>query len=212
MLTIPTRVRWITWPGMSSGWMGLLALVLGACTTAPPTESPAEAAVRPNPSAPRAPVRPPPEPMLAQEARWLRDWFDGTPVQVSTPADGSLQVWVPQPHAFFEPAQADPLKPGLKAVLDRVAQSLQRQPRSRLEVQAATPTVRAEAVRQHLSARGVSAARVSAQVQAGLAGVRLNLRPGVQAIRELRDEQLPRPQPGTVRPGREPAALRRPAG
>ena len=193
-----------------------MVALLTACAATPGpaperagTDPPAAASGAPPPAA--APSRPAAERPLAQEAEWLRSWFQGTPVRVVSPADGSVTVWVPPPHAFSEPIQPEPLKPGLKAVLDRVAQSLQRQARSTVQVQAGVPAARAMAVQRHLAGRGVAAARIQVLAAAqGVApeGVQLRLLPGAQAVRELRDEQLPRPQPGMVRP----PAVRPPGG
>ena len=62
---------------------------------------------------------------LAGEGRWLRSLFSGTPVGIADEPHGVLRLTVPLAHGF-EPASAAP-KPALKAVLDRVGQSLLRQ-------------------------------------------------------------------------------------
>lgn len=115
----------------------------------PPAEPPPPAAT-PMPVAPSAESAPPPEPpasaasdvppptapnaAVATEARWLRQWFDGTPVVIAPQGDGSLLVEVP-PEFCFDPG-ASAVKPPLGAVLARVRSSLERQPTLQLRIEA----------------------------------------------------------------------------
>lgn len=184
-------------------WMLLLAvLVLTACTH------------KPAPTSPPAPIPPPravPVPLpspLAAEQRWMRQWFGGTPVELADLADGSLQVQVPLVHAF-EPQAHEP-KPALRAVLDRLGESLARQPASRLHLGApgAPPALARErlaALRTHLATRGVAAARLPAAAPLAADKVLLRLAPGPQAVRQLDDAALP-PQPTWAPPRGAPAA------
>lgn len=116
----------------------------------PPVEAPLPLAT-PMPVAPSAEAAPPPPPeppasaasaapppeissAVATEARWLRQWFDGTPVVIAPQGDGSLLVEVP-PEFCFDPA-ATAVKPPLAAVLARVRSSLERQPTLQLRIEA----------------------------------------------------------------------------
>lgn len=151
-----------------------------AAGAAPP---PAARAAPSSPSSSAAPrvAEPPPRPTvapeLAAEQRWLEALFDGTPVQVAAwappppvaavgpkaparpPAPGTalLRVEVPLRYAFDE-GRDEPARP-LAAVLDRVAQSLARQPRARAQV-AAPSAQRAAAVQRHLGTKGIAPWRV----------------------------------------------------
>lgn len=102
--------------------------MLAACGTAPtgtPTGTPASA----EPAAP--PQR---SSRMDVERDWLKSWFQGTPVVIVRQGAG-LRVEVPLVHAF-EPGQQQ-VKPALGAVLDKVAESLRRNPRARLQLVAA---------------------------------------------------------------------------
>jgi hypothetical protein len=141
----------------------------------------------------------PPSAPLAAEARWLGDLFAGTPVQVSGERDGSVSLQVPLKFSF-EGAAASPPKPPLQAVLDKLSQSLKRQPAARLQAAAPAPASaeRLAAIRSHLAAKGVANWRV-AQASAPPAGaVLLRLVPGPAGVRQLDDRQLP--PTGAVRP------------
>jgi outer membrane protein OmpA-like peptidoglycan-associated protein len=123
--------------------------------------------------------KPPPEPLpsLAAEQRYLTELFRGTPVQVVADDDGGLWVEVPQVHCF-EPGQAAP-KPALVAVLDKVANSLRRQPQTRVRVVVpaegggALSNDRAAKVRDHLYTRGVLTQRITVGAPTTRAEVRL---------------------------------------
>jgi hypothetical protein len=144
--------------------MGLVLLVAGCASRAPvpgPRNAQAPAAqaeARTEAPAPAAPKQSP----LASEQRWLSQWFEGTPVDIHSEADGSLQLTVPTVHSFDSKSSTP--KPALKAVLDKVGQSLKRKPTTRLAIAAPgqTGSERAQAARQHVVARGVPKHRVTA--------------------------------------------------
>lgn len=156
-------------------WMTVLALAAGlqGCQTSPPATPVATTPVAEAP----APTAKPPAPgdsPLAAEAKWLTELFAGTPVQVVGERDGSVRVSVPMKYAFdaAQPgggagggqAAVAPKAP-LLAVLDKVSQSLKRQPTAKL--QAATPAgprsaERVAAMRTQLANRGVPNWRVAA--------------------------------------------------
>jgi hypothetical protein len=145
--------------------MGLVLLVAG-CASRAPVPAP-RSAHAPAMQAEARPEAPPPAPVpkpspLASEQRWLSQWFEGTPVGIQSEADGSLQVTVPTVHSFDGKSTAP--KPALKAVLDKVGQSLKRKPTTRLAIAAPgqAGSARAQAARQHLVARGVPRHRVTA--------------------------------------------------
>jgi outer membrane protein OmpA-like peptidoglycan-associated protein len=101
---------------------------------------------------------------LATEQRWLSQWFDGTPVRITGQSDGrGLLLAVPLDFAFD--AQSPRPKPALQAVLDKVGQSLKRQPATRLRIGAPGPAARALSARAHLLAQGVASHRVEASAQ-----------------------------------------------
>lgn len=158
------------------------AFALAACGTAtkapaPPAAAPAASPAPPapprpaatapapapaSPPAPAAPVPPPPAvwPQLVAEQRWLEDLFRGTPVVVEPAGPGPnapLKLEVPLRFAFDDGQAA--VKPPLGAVLDKVATSLQRQPRARVGVAASAPD-RVASITRHLAARGVAAHRI----------------------------------------------------
>lgn len=167
--------------------MGLVLLVAG-CASRAPAPAPVRGAPAPA-SQPevraeaRAPAAPAPTPApkaspLASEQRWLSQWFEGTPVSIEAEADGSVQLTVPTVHSFDGKSTAP--KPALKAVLDKVGQSLKRKPTSRLAIAAPgqAGNQRAQAARQHLVARGVAKHRVTAApTDADVVVLRLSLAP-----------------------------------
>jgi hypothetical protein len=97
-------------------------------------------------------------PALAAEERWLEDLFRGTPVTVGPGPNAALRLEVPLKYAFDAGQVA--VKPPLAAVLDKVAASLARQSRARLQVAVPAPTGRADGVRDHLLSRGVAGFRI----------------------------------------------------
>jgi outer membrane protein OmpA-like peptidoglycan-associated protein len=101
---------------------------------------------------------------LATEQRWLSQWFDGTPVRITGQSDGrAVLLAVPLDFAFD--AQSPRPKPALQAVLDKVGQSLKRQPSTRLRIGAPGPAARALSARAHVLAQGVASYRVEASAQ-----------------------------------------------
>lgn len=133
-----------------------LLAVLGACST-PPAAPPVT----------KAPVSPASATLASEQVR-LADLFRGTPVVFTLQQDGSLRATVPRRFSFD--AGAAKVKPPLAAVLDRLAKS-QATTTSRLRVsapsdpEARAPTLardRATALRDHLVAQGLPAARIQA--------------------------------------------------
>lgn len=166
---------------MRSSWqrMGRVAVVgmllagLQACQT--PTISTTGATTVPGAPLTEDPAAKPPLPAeapLAGEARWLTELFAGTPVQVVGERDGSVRVNVPMKYAFDPvpaggsvPATSTVPKPPLQAVLDKLSQSLKRQPTAKLQAAAPAGPRSAErlaALRAHLANRGVANWRVAA--------------------------------------------------
>lgn len=159
------------------------ALVAGCASTPPPAPGPREAvATAPGPSPSPAPPRTP----LEIERQWLQAWFKDTPVRIARRDDDALAVEVPRVYCF-DGGRAQ-VKPPLAAVLDKVAESLRRQPRLRLALlsapgddgQAELAAPRAANVRQHLRQRGVPVARLAAPSRGTGDAVQLRL--------QLRDE------------------------
>lgn len=159
--------------------LGLLPVVLlgalAACGSTPP--APGDRG-RASPSGrPSAPTRTP----LETEQKWLQAWFKDTPVLIAPRGDDALAVEVPREFCF-DGGRAQ-VKPALAAVLDKVAESLRRQPRLRLATLAAPGDAnraelagtRAANVRQHLRARGVPEARLASPSTGTLAAVQLRL-------------------------------------
>ena len=152
-----------------------VALQLAACTLVKPPQAPASApAAQPAAAASSA---------LRTEQRWLQSWFEGTPVKISMDGDDVLAVEVPREFCFD--AGRSQIKPALAAVLDKVAQSLRRNPSSRVGLLAgpsdaagAAPTLataRASAVHLHLRNRGVAGSRLGTPVAGAPAGVQLRI-------------------------------------
>lgn len=184
--------------GLRLGLCVLFIAGLQACRTTPPA-APSE----PLPETPEATVPPPgrpampPDAPLAAEARWLGELFAGTPVQVSGERDGSVRLAVPMKYAFDAPAAAAP-KPPLQAVLDKLSQSLKRQPAARLQAAPPAGTGSAErlaAIRTHLAGKGVASWRVAAASPAGNDQVLLRLVAPAGGVKRLDDSSLPPPPP-----------------
>src|SRR5436190_1580988 len=151
----------------------VLLASLQACQTSGPTASGGIGAAA-GTEAPATAAKPPlpPETPLAGEARWLTELFAGTPVQVVGERDGSVRLSVPMKYAFDAPTAAAPSsaaaavapKAPLQAVLDKLSQSLKRQPTAKLQASAPAGPRSAErlaAVRSHLATRGVPNWRVA---------------------------------------------------
>lgn len=160
----------MSWP--CSGALVLLALQ--GCGTVPP-------------SRPTAPVEPAatasrPGNAPAVERQWLQSWFKGTPVAIVQRDDSTVSVDVPREFCF-EVGRSS-VKPALAAVLDKLAESLRRNPTARLGLLAApsdaAPSAplalqRASQVRAHLLSRGVASARLGSPTATAGAAVQLRL-------------------------------------
>jgi outer membrane protein OmpA-like peptidoglycan-associated protein len=172
-----------------------VALLVGACSTTGtpgsyggPIEPPAVPGAPDTAGTPGAPGQgstpAPSASPLATEQRHFENWFRGTPVViVAQPqaAQPTLLVDVPLANSF-DAGKAD-IKPALAAVLERVAESLQRQLGARVTVaapadpggNAALAQQRAQRVREHLVSRRIAAPRI-ALGGAARAGAALQLR------------------------------------
>jgi outer membrane protein OmpA-like peptidoglycan-associated protein len=156
--------------------VGLLALlVLHGCASVSP-RAPEPAA--PKPSAPAAP-RPA---ALAVERQWLQSWFKGTPVRIEQRSEAAFSIEVPREYCFD--AGSSVVKPPLAAVLDKLAQSLQRKPEARVQLLAAPADAtssaalvqqRGDSLRKHLIAQGVSSQRLAAPSATDMAAVQLRI-------------------------------------
>lgn len=119
---------------------------------------------------------------LQREVKWLQSWFQGTPVAIVQRDEGSVDVEVPTRHCFDSGAVA--IRPALAAVLDKVAQSLRRNPRVHLQLLAAPGDEagdtglalrRAAQVRSHLRSRGVAGSQLGRPTYTTAAAVQLHL-------------------------------------
>jgi hypothetical protein len=117
----------------------------------------------------------------------LKSLFAGTPVQILDEADGAVLLSVPLAYAFDGAGSV--AKPPVKAVLDKLAQSLKRQPAARLQLAAPGPASdqRNAALRRQLSSAGVGAWRLAALASGRDDAVLLRLVPGVAARRQVED-------------------------
>jgi outer membrane protein OmpA-like peptidoglycan-associated protein len=154
-----------------------LPWLLAACASSGPPAGTA--------TPPRGASAPPPAPQaaaLAAEQKWLRSWFDGTPVRIDQQGDGSLLVEVPRDFCF-DPGRSR-VKPPLAAVLAKVAESLRRQPQSVLALVSAPDepragralaAERATQVRRMLSERGVPLGQLGRESTVGGDALRLHI-------------------------------------
>jgi outer membrane protein OmpA-like peptidoglycan-associated protein len=119
---------------------------------------------------------------LAAERQWLQAWFDGTPVRIEPRDTQAFSIEVPREFSFD--AGRSEVKPALGAVLDKLAQSLQRKPLARVELLAAPGDAagsaplalqRAANVRKHLLARGVRLQQLGPPTAATAAAVQLHV-------------------------------------
>ena len=151
------------------------ALVLQGCAgmATPPAASGDAAVAQPAPARPAT---------LAVERQWLQSWFDGTPVRIEQRSTHVFSVEVPREFSF-DGGRSD-IKPPLAAVLDKIAQSLQRKAELRVALiaapgdgpgSAALAQRRAGSVRQHLMARGVSGSRLAQPEVANASAVQLHI-------------------------------------
>jgi outer membrane protein OmpA-like peptidoglycan-associated protein len=157
-----------------------LLLALQGCSTTP---SPPPPAPGPPDTAPAVPATPAPRPSsLAVERQWLQSWFEGTPVRITQRSEAAFTVDVPRDYCFDAGRSA--IKPPLAAVLDKLAQSLQRKPAARVELLAAPGDAaaasalaqqRADNVRKHLIARGVSSEQLGPPTITAVAAVQLRI-------------------------------------
>jgi outer membrane protein OmpA-like peptidoglycan-associated protein len=162
-------------PAIGLAAAGLLALA--GCSTPPaPT-----AAMPTSPTAPTT-TAPPRASGLAVERQWLQSWFAGTPVRIQALGSGVFSIEVPREFCFDAGRSA--VKPPLAAVLDKLAQSLQRKPEARVELLAApgdadAPSAlalqRAGNVRKRLIERGASPEQLGPPSATPLAAVQLRI-------------------------------------
>jgi hypothetical protein len=167
-----------------------IALLAAGCGTTPSVPTPAPTASTPPPERPRAPGQPPPT-VLAAEVQWMKQLFEGTPVVITAETDGAMRVDVPMPYAFDDKSPAP--KPPLKAVMDKLAQSLARQASAKVQVATPGPATRSAAMRTYLIGRGVTSLRVVVLASAPSEAVTLRVVPGPVAIEQLDDRALPPP-------------------
>ena len=157
-----------------------MLLLMHGCASV--TTSAPETATTPKPAAPPAP-RPA---ALVIERQWLQSWFKGTPVRIEQRSESAFSIEVPREYCF-DPGRSA-VQPPLAAVLDKLAQSLQRKPETRIERIAAPGDVagnaaghaalaqqRGDSVRKYLSARGVSSQRLAAPSATGEAALQLQI-------------------------------------
>jgi outer membrane protein OmpA-like peptidoglycan-associated protein len=155
--------RWVS--------VGVVALSILGCATAPTTGPAAPAAAAPRRVA-----------TLDAERQWLQSWFSGTPVLIEYREGGPLSIDVPLEFSFDTGRSS--VKRPLAVVLDKVAESLRRNPPVRLERVAAPADgaagsalaqQRATQVRKHLLARGVPAAQLGNPTVTTAAAVQLRM-------------------------------------
>lgn len=165
----------LSWPRLGQAATVVMLLAgLQACQTPMSSSSSPGSTVPGGPLTEDSAAKPPlpAEVPLAGEARWLAELFAGTPVQVVSERDGSVRLNVPMKYAFdpvpasgTAPATATAPKPPLQAVLDKLSQSLKRQPTAKLQAAAPAGPRSAErlaALRSHLANRGVPNWRIAA--------------------------------------------------
>lgn len=124
----------------------------------------------------------------------MKQLFEGTPVAIVAEDDGAMRVDVPLTFSFD--ANSNAPKPPLRAVLDKVAQTLARQPSAKVQVGTPGPAARAAAMRSYLAHRGVIGLRVVALNPLPGDAVTLRVVPGPIAIERLDDQSLPAPAGG----------------
>lgn len=183
------RKRVVAHAGWWTGLAGLL--LLASCATQVPSPGPAAGTV---PAATPEPPRPgqPPSTVLASEVRWLQALFDGTPVGIASEPDGAMRVTVPMDFSFD--AQSSAPKPPLRAVMDKLATTMARQPSAKVHVGAPGAAARVTAMRSYFGTKGVTALRVVAGPPAAGDAVTMRVVPGPVAIDKLEDSALPPPK------------------
>lgn len=163
-----------------------LGLLITACGTAPSRPPEKGAAASGAAVSPPGPADAALAARLVVERDWLRAWFKDTPVVIAQ-QDAALGVEVPLAFCF-DPGRSE-VKPALGAVLDKVAESLRRNPQARLQLlaapgdtasaaQAALATQRGQRVRAHLRSRGVPDARLPAAARSAVAAVQMRMGEG----------------------------------
>lgn len=161
----------------------LAAIVLAGCATAPGT--PSGGAWPPvNPGAVDGLVPPDgaaADALLAGEQQWMQQLFNGTPVDVQADTGGAVRVEVPLAYAFDD-GQSKP-KPPMLAVLDKVTQSMLRQPRTTLQLAPPGPAARERlaALRSYLISKGLAPTRLLPTAPREADKVLLRLLPPAQA-------------------------------
>lgn len=172
--------------------LAALLTLMSGCSTAPTKPAPSSTTGAPTAPAdhPPRPGQPPPN-VLAAEVNWMRQLFEGTPVAIVTEDDGAMRVDVPMNFSFDANAAAP--KPPLRAVMDKVAQTMARQPSARVQVGTPGPPARTTAMRNYLIGRGVVGLRVVVLNQPPSDAVTLRVVPGPVAIDKLDDKALPPP-------------------
>jgi len=152
----------------------IVVLALGACGTAPRSTSGAQP--------PAGTTAPKPTTSLSVERQWLQSWFGGTPVVIDQRDDGPVNVEVPREFCFDKGRSV--VKAPLAAVLDKLAESLRRNPAARLvlvaapaDAPAASPLSlqRATQLRTHLLSRGVPPSQVGNPTTTTTAAVQLRM-------------------------------------
>jgi outer membrane protein OmpA-like peptidoglycan-associated protein len=161
-------------------WWGLaLACLLAVQGCATPPGGSAATSSQPPAARDTAAARPS---GLAVERQWLQSWFKGTPVRIEALGADAISIEVPREFSFD--AGRSVVKPPLAAVLDKLAQSLQRKPAARVELlaapgdaEAASPLAlqRAGNVRKHLFARGVTLEQLGPPTATPVAAVQLRI-------------------------------------
>ncbi len=131
---------------------------------------------------PPAPAPAPRPSSLAVERQWLQSWFEGTPVRIAQRSESAFTIDVPRDYCFD--AGRSVVKPPLAAVLDKLAQSLQRKPAARVELLAAPgdsaaasalAQQRADNLRKYLIGRGVSSDQLGPPTTSPVAVVQLRI-------------------------------------
>jgi len=171
----------------------VLSALLAGCGSAPTRPVPSTTGTVPSAPADQPPPRPgqPPPKVLAGEVTWMKQLFEGTPVAIVAEDDGAMRVDVPLNFSFDDKATAP--KPPLRAVMDKVAQTLARQPSAKVHVGTPGPSGRASAMRSYLMSRGVVGVRVVVLNTPPGEAVTLRVVPGAVAIDKLDDKALPPP-------------------
>jgi len=167
-----------------------LTLLAGCGTALKQPPAPTSTASPTEPPPPPRPGQPPPN-VLAAEVNWMKQLFEGTPVAIVAEDDGAMRVDVPLSYAFDDKSTAP--KAPLRAVMDKVAQSLARQASAKVQVATPGPVARGAAMRSYLMGRGVVSLRVVVLTPPPGDAVTLRVVPGPVAIDKLDDRALPPP-------------------